>query len=79
MPALLRVGSARTLEGGFAVTALTSGGGPTALVGVGSKLSPRRMTGHTIKVKRAHRLLICAKLVYCARSVPLNDSKEATS
>jgi hypothetical protein len=55
MPALLRAASARTLGGGFAVTALTSEGGPTALLGAGNKLINRRMTGHTIKVKRAHR------------------------
>ena len=40
MPALLRVGSARTLEGGFPVTAHTSEGGPTALLGVGIQIDP---------------------------------------
>jgi hypothetical protein len=48
MPALLRAGSARTLEGSFPVTALTSEGGPTALLGVGNKLILRPVAGHTI-------------------------------
>jgi hypothetical protein len=48
MPALLRVGSARTLEGGFPVTAHTSEGGPTALLGVGIKLILRLVASHMI-------------------------------
>jgi hypothetical protein len=37
MPALLRAGNARTLEGGFETTALTSEGALTAVLGVGAK------------------------------------------